>query len=130
MRKVMLWGGAALVAITIMGSVLKKEKAPAPVAESRPVPTRSADLKSCIVPVGDMTAETSQFATTATGRVKNECGRNFSYLQLSFRLKSGDAVVGSALANVNGLRAGETWEYKAVGMAKAERIELDQVTGW
>jgi hypothetical protein len=71
-----------------------------------------------------------EIATTIVGTVKNNCGRDFSYVEISFKLldHKGD-VVGTAMANQTNLRAGETWKYKALGSA-AYSNQFDSITAY
>lgn len=49
-----------------------------------------------------------------TGAVVNRRGKMLGYVQINFGLyDKGGALVGNALANVNGLGAGEVWRFKA-----------------
>jgi hypothetical protein len=72
-----------------------------------------------------------QYSTTITGSIKNNCGRKFRYVQITFKLfdDSGN-VVGTALANQNDLDIDETWTFKAHGFAVCNRFRMSQITAY
>jgi hypothetical protein len=69
--------------------------------------------------------------TTITGTVKNE-GGNLSYAQITFSLlDSSGAQVGSALANINNLRAGGRWKFEAMCLQDDfKTARLEAIEGW
>jgi hypothetical protein len=75
--------------------------------------------------------EVDEFGTTVTGTVRNNCGKDFSYVQVTFKLfdRSGN-VVGTALANQNDLKAGETWKFKAFGTPAAHHDTFLSITAY
>ena len=67
-----------------------------------------------------------------TGTLTNQSGEKKGYVQVEINLldKSG-AVVGSALANVNNLEAGQKWKFKAVVFGvKYDSFEVKNVSGF
>ncbi len=72
-----------------------------------------------------------EYSTTITGTIKNNCGRSFSYVQVTFKLTDDSgAVVGTAMANQSSLDAGETWKFKAHGFTPSKRYRLDEITAF
>jgi hypothetical protein len=61
-----------------------------------------------------------------TGSITNTCGRSFSYVAISFHVLDGSgSIIGSAIANVATLQAGETWKFRALGPVGADqRVKL------
>ena len=65
------------------------------------------------------------------GTVTNNSGRDLSYVQILIPTYDADGnKVGSAMANVNNLKDGETWKFKAIDSSggvdyDAENYELD-----
>ncbi len=102
----------------ISGRANRRSTASTPsVADTTSAPIVPSRTKSCLSVVGD-NGEVDSMSTTVTGSVMNNCGKNFSYVQVTFKLfdVTGD-VVGTALANQGGLSAGETWKFKAHALA-------------
>ena len=72
-----------------------------------------------------------EFGTTITGTLRNNCGKDFSYIEVTFKLfdRAGN-VVGTALANQTNLKAGETWRFKAFGTPAARHDRLDEISAY
>lgn len=52
---------------------------------------------------------------TIIGKVKNNRNKEYSYVQITFNLyDASDALVGTAVANVNNLEPGEIWKFQAL----------------
>lgn len=72
----------------------------------------------------------TEFATTVTGRVRNNTDRRFRYVQITFALyDTAGNQVGTALANIAGLEPGAIWKFKAVGLTPATRFKLSELEG-
>ena len=86
------------------------------------------DPTSCLER-GKRSSEVDEYeiGTTITGTIKNNCGKDFSYVEIDFKLFDHKGnVVGTAMANQTNLKAGETWRYKAVGEpAYSNRFDSD-----
>ena len=71
------------------------------------------------------------YALYIEGTVTNNSGRDLSYVQILIPTYDADGnKVGSAMANINNLKDGETWKFKAVDLSggvdyDAENYELD-----
>lgn len=79
----------------------------------------------------DYTGESNDYSTTITGRIRNNSSKKYSYAQVTFNLYDAQSNrVGSALANISGLEAGETWKFKAVGLSSSKRFTLDTISGF
>jgi zinc-ribbon domain len=96
---------------------------------SNPVPSTS-NPRGCLSVSGD-NGRVDEMSTTITGTVQNNCGKNFRYVQVTFKLfdTSGD-VVGTAIANQAGLSAGETWRFKAHGFTRSHTFRVDDITAF
>jgi len=68
------------------------------------------------------------------GILTNNTDRDYSYLQVEYILYDADGnQVGSALANVNNLKAGGSWKFEASSLKGADEVagyELADVTGF
>jgi hypothetical protein len=66
------------------------------------------------------------------GVVQNNTNQDFDYIQITFTLyDANDNVVGSAFANANNVKQGQTWKFDAAILEDdAVRFELDEITGW
>jgi Double zinc ribbon len=95
-----------------------------------PVPERSSDPAVCLELLSKH-GSVDEYSTTITGTIKNDCGRRFRYVQVTFKLfdASGD-VVGTALANQNDLEFGETWKFKAHAFTACRRFSNGTVTAF
>ena len=84
--------------------------------------------------VGDLTTENDAFAVYILGTVKNNKGKDLSYVQITFNLYDKDGnQVGTALANINNLEKDGTWKFKAMGMGVNGEIasyKLVEITGF
>lgn len=75
------------------------------------------------------------FATYIKGSLTNNTDTKWSYVQVTYIIydKSGDQV-GTAMDNLNGLKPGKTWKFKAIAVdvepSKADSFELDEVSYW
>lgn len=68
-----------------------------------------------------------------SGSVRNSCGRNFSAVIIRFRALDGaGAIVGHASDSAGALRKGETWHFKATGIANGnvQNYQLESVKGY
>lgn len=75
--------------------------------------------------------EIDESFTYVTGTVKNTCGRDFSYVEVSFKLLDRDGnVVGTAVANQTNLKDGETWKFQAIGTPAAHRDRFERVSAY
>lgn len=67
--------------------------------------------------VGEVSNESDQFAVYLTGVIKNNSGKDCTYVQVTFNLYDEDGnQVGTALANINNLEKDGTWKFKAMGI--------------
>lgn len=80
--------------------------------------------------------EYEEYATYVAGKIRNNTDREYSYVQVGVTLLD-DAgnVTGSTMANVNGLRSGETWKFRALiynnsDQIRRYRISESDITGW
>ncbi|WP_278308467.1 FxLYD domain-containing protein [Paraclostridium sordellii] len=69
-----------------------------------------------------------------TGVIKNNSGRDCTYVQVTFNLYDTDGnQVGTALANINNLEKDGTWKFKAMGMnvdGQVSSYKLADITGY
>jgi uncharacterized protein YdeI (YjbR/CyaY-like superfamily) len=84
--------------------------------------------------VGEVEQETDQIATYLKGIVKNNSGKDCTYVQITFNLYDKDGnQIGTALANVNNLEKDGTWKFKALGMdvdGEIASYKLAEITGY
>lgn len=83
---------------------------------------------------GDITVERDSFTTYFSGVVVNNKNRDLSYAQITFNLYDADGnLVGTALDNINNLKAGGSWKFKAMAFCDNEEIsswEVAEITGY
>ncbi len=80
----------------------------------------------------DISASVGEFSTDITGEAVNESGGDYEYVQLTFALyNESDDKVGDALANTNGLAAGQSWQFEAISTdSNASTYELNDVSAY
>lgn len=84
--------------------------------------------------VGEVETETDQFATYLKGIIKNNSGKDCSYVQVTFNLYDAEGnQIGTALDNINNLEADGTWKFKAMGIdvdGEIASYKLAEITGF
>ena len=85
----------------------------------------SANNGNALEPVQKSTMNVEKLAgyyyVTITGSAKNTTRRTMSYVSITFTLyDSAGNVVGTALTNQAGLKAGKTWVYSATGISQSK----------
>lgn len=79
----------------------------------------------------DYTSTSDNYLRYATGHIKNNTDKTYSYVQVEINLYSGETLVGSTLDNVTNLAPGDVWEFKAViAEENADSFRIVDVTGW
>lgn len=118
-------------------STEKKEEAPA-VEEQAETPaeeTEEPEEAKADYEITDLAVDESDFTPKATGILKNNSGKDVSYLQIEFAVKDKDGnKLGTAIANINNLKAGDTWKFEAMSFSTDEGQVIDledyEVTGF
>ena len=119
-------------------STEKKEEAPA-VEEQTETPAEETEAPEeeakADYEITDLAVDESDFMPKATGILKNNSGNDVNYLQIEFAVKDKDGnKLGTAIANINNLKAGDTWKFEAMSFSTDEGqiIDLDdyEVTGF
>ena len=112
-------------------STEKKEEAPA-VEEQTETPAEETEEPQeeakADYEITDLAVDESDYMPKATGILKNNSGKDLSYVQITFAVKDADGnKLGDALANVNNLKAGDTWKFEAMSFSTDEGqiIDLD-----
>jgi hypothetical protein len=83
----------------------------------------------CLDFVSQTHGEVNEYSTKISGVIKNNCGRDFRYVQVSFKLfDSSGATVGIAFTNLVGLAKGETWQFQARGFTPSVHFRFDDIT--
>ena len=82
----------------------------------------------CLDFVSPPQGEVNEYSTRISGVIKNNCGRDFRFVQVSFKLyDSSGSAVGIAFTNMAGLAGGEAWRFQAQGFTPAVRFRFDQI---
>lgn len=67
------------------------------------------------------------------GIIQNDTGKDYSYVQVTFRVydENGNQL-GTAIDNINYLKNGATWKYKATPFIFEDFVtyEFEEITGW
>ena len=138
-KKRWIWGClAAFVFLSIIaGSQDEKDSSntPAPstteTSRSEPNPEPQPQPKPNLELL-EANGATNRFSTEITGRIRNNRSREYSYAQATFDVfDSQEQRVGTAMANINGLKPREIWKFKAVYLGSdGARFRLDEITGF
>lgn len=79
----------------------------------------------------DVSSKSEGYVRYATGHIRNNTDRTYSYVQVEINLFNEDIQVGSTLDNVTNLGPGATWEFSApIIENNATRFEVANVTGY
>ena len=112
-------------------STEKKEEAPA-VEEQTETPAEETEEPQeeakADYEITDLAVDESDYMPKATGILKNNSGKDLSYVQITFAVKDSDGnKLGDAIANVNNLKDGDTWKFEAISFSTDEGqiIDLD-----
>lgn len=96
--------------------------------------TVTAAKKQKFEMIGDITNESDSFAVYLSGVIKNNSGRDCTYVQVTFNLYDKDGnQIGTALDNINNLEKDGTWKFKAMGMGESGEVasyKLAEITGF
>lgn len=136
-RKRWIWG--CLIGFVLLGIIAGSEDQDQP--ENPPTQSQSAipdEPKPKPKPKPDLELlkgwqySGGRFNEQITGSIRNNSQHRYKYVQVTFDiLDSSGARVGSALGNINGLRPGEIWKFKAVHLGTGGKTaRLDDITGW
>jgi hypothetical protein len=132
--KVVLVVAGLILALAVLGSLGRSgSSAQLPNSVSTTTPRESIKTPQvrlqpaeCLDFVAKARGVVDEYSTKITGAIKNNCGRDFRYVQVSFKLlDSSGATVGRAFANIAGLSEGETWKFQAHGFTPAVRFDTD-----
>lgn len=75
--------------------------------------------------------EIDESFTYVSGTVKNTCGRDFSYVEVSFKLIDREGnIVGTAVANQTNLKDGETWKFQAMETPASHHDRFEGVSAY
>lgn len=85
--------------------------------------------------VTEVALDESGYTPAVTGILKNTSGSEMNYVQIEFPVKDADGnKIGTAIANVSGLKDGETWKFSAASLSTEEGQVIDlenyEVTGF
>ena len=71
------------------------------------------------------------------GYIKNNTDKEYNYVSITFNLyDKNDALLGTAIDNVNNLKGGKQWKFKAMAFLTSDQLadvaswEVADVTGW
>ena len=98
------------------------------------VTTSNVTKKEKFEIIGDITTESDMFAIYLSGVIKNNSGKDCTYVQVTFNLYDKDGnQIGTALDNINNLEKDGTWKFKAMGMGESGEVDsykLAEIVGY
>lgn len=125
----------AIVVIIVLGVIFSPKEEKAKVVDKPTSETSQEEVKEEAKPeekvayeITDLKVDDSGFTPKATGILKNNTDTDKSYIQITFAVKDSDGnKLGSAMANINNLKAGDTWKFEAMSFSTDEGqiIDLD-----
>lgn len=130
-KKWWLWGiiVVLLIALGSAGSDNKDQGVGTKDGDSTPVVSDKA--KAPDLEVVEHSTESDEFTTYIVGKVKNNTGKQYKYVQVELNLYDAEgSQVGSTLDNTNNLEPGGTWKFKAVALEEFDSYKIKDVTGY
>ena len=130
---------AAFIILAVLGAILPKSETPQTSPEgntsSQAVTQESkAEEKKEDFTISETTVEEDTFSYYIVGTVTNNTNKEKGYMQITFNLYDAeDNLIGTAIDNVNNLKPGGTWKFKAMALVdknEIARYELAEVTGF
>lgn len=125
----------AIVVIIVLGVIFSPKEEKAKVVDKPTSETSQEEAKEEAKPeekvayeITDLKVDDSGFTPKATGILKNNTDTDKSYIQITFAVKDKDGnKLGSAMANINNLKAGDTWKFEAMSFStdEGQMIDLD-----
>lgn len=74
----------------------------------------------------EVTQDESSPMVKVTGKIKNTSGKDLSYLQIEIPIYDADgAKLGTALANINNLKADDVWKFEAISGVTEQGAKAD-----
>ncbi|MHB1059906.1 MAG: FxLYD domain-containing protein [Rhodanobacter sp.] len=64
------------------------------------------------------------------GRIRNNSGRAYGYVQVQINLLRNGVVVGSTMTNVNNLAPGQIWQFRAPVFESFTHYRIEDITGF
>lgn len=99
-------------------------------APAQPAATATPDFSL----QGEVTVTSDSFSTYYEGIIVNNRNRDYAYVQVTFTLYDADGnQLGTALDNINDLKANGTWKFKAAALCDDDDIatwELTSIEGF
>lgn len=125
--KIILIVVVVIIALGAFGSLSGGDKGSDSSAGSGAAKTEQAEEKKQEqdpYTISDEALDTSNpYGVKITGTLVNNTDEDKSYLQIEYNLYDADgAQIGTALANINNLKAGGTWKFEAASMEKPEDV--------
>ena len=122
--KIVLIVVVVLVALGAFGSLSGGDKGSDSSTSAGAAKTEQKKLEQEPYTISDETLDTSNpYSVKITGTLVNNTDEDKSYLQIEYNLYDADgAQIGTALANINNLKAGGTWKFEAASMEKPEDV--------
>lgn len=124
--KIVLIVVVVLVALGAFGSLSGGDKGSDSSTSAGAAKTEQTEKKPEQEPytISDETLDTSNpYGVKIAGTLVNNTDEDKSYLQIEYNLYDADgAQIGTALANINNLKAGGTWKFEAASMEKPEDV--------
>ena len=118
--KIVLIVVVVLVALGAFGSLSGGDKGSDSSASAGAAKTEQTEEKK---PEQEPYTISDETLDTSTGTLVNNTDEDKSYLQIEYNLYDADgAQIGTALANINNLKAGGTWKFEAASMEKPEDV--------
>ena len=132
MRKILQWIGGIFVVLVVIGIFAGGNGDDFAVDEEGGDRQAEPAGSDADYEISNLSVETGELGNEViTGTLENKSGRDVSYIQVEINLyDSSGAQVGSTMANVNNLAAGQTWHFEAMPMSDFDDYEVAGVTGF
>lgn len=125
-KKWWFWLISVIILISILASLGNKNDASSTSDSDNTVQEEISDFELL-----DWEIVKEEYSTNIVGKVKNNTDEESSYVQITFNLyDESEALVGTAMANVNNLEAGGIWKFEAICMEEFKTAKFKEITNF
>jgi hypothetical protein len=109
----------------------EREKKQLAEVEAKQKAAEERDVNGLVLLTKTVKGTQNEFSLEITGTVINRRSTRLTYVQITFNVyDQTGARVGSALANINGLEAGERWNFRAISFGRGASYKFSELSGF
>lgn len=130
-KKWWFWGIIIILLIALGSSGSDNKDQGTGTKDGGATPAVADKAKTPDLEIIEHSTENDSFSTYIVGTVKNNTGKEYTYVQVEINLYDANgAQVGSTLANANNLEPNGSWKFKAVTLEEFSTYKIKDVTGY